>query len=146
VIVIVVDYLGLNLVKIVPPSDPQGQVIIRNVLGKEILSTETMNLQGTALEVITPKEKGTYMLKEFEIPWSHLESNYVLNYYPEESMVGILGITEEDQLLVVSRDFEISYRTTPEVRSASSAFSLERTVKIGVSTFTVTLYIWRMSY
>ena len=65
---------------------------------------------------------------------------------PEESMIALIGVVDGTDMLVVFRDYELSYRTIPEIRSASISYSLERTVQIGTTTYTATLYIWRSAY
>ena len=139
-IIVVVNYLGLQIAKV----DLLNSFATPSyLLGNELL--EGFQLQ-EALEVIAPRENGSYTIKDFKVYGNPSVSNYVLAYPPEESMVAILGVIEDSQLLVFFRDYEISYRTSQTIRSASSAYSLERTVRIGTSTYTATLYLWRRSY
>jgi hypothetical protein len=57
-----------------------------------------------------------------------------------------MAVTQEAHLLVAVRNFSaISYRSIPAVQSAAFAYSIERTVLISGSTYTATLYFWRMT-
>jgi len=67
----------------------------------------------------------------------------------EPSAIAVLAFSG-DNLLLANRDFShISYQTInfkdPAVHSAAFSYSLERTVVIAGSTYTATLYLWRMS-
>ena len=145
VLVLVVDYLGLQSTKIFAPN---SDVTFSQNLGREILNSRSLAISDTLIEVFTPKLDGNYIISDFEVNSSQIDSNsnYFIDYMPEESMVGLIGVLDGNSMLVVFRDYELSYRTTPEIRSASLAYSLERTVHIGTKTYTATLYIWRSAY
>jgi hypothetical protein len=146
VLVVGVDYYGVHTAKLYGNVGPS--VLNATLFGSTLIpgSSQPYNItNGAAHEITLLQTNLGYETKDFEVENSGTPTNFTLNSAPEPSTVAILAVSG-NKLLVASRDFSmISYRTIPAIRSAASAYSLERTVLIGGVTFTATLYFWRMS-
>jgi hypothetical protein len=147
VLVVGVDYYGVHTAKLY--GNVGTSVLNATLFGSTLIpsSSQPYNItNGAAHEITLLQTTLGYETKDFEVENSGTPTNFTLNSAPEPSTVAILAVSENNKLLVGSRDFSmISYRTIPAIRSAASAYSLERTVLIGGVTFTATLYFWRMS-
>jgi hypothetical protein len=148
VLAVGVDYYGVHTAKLYSSVGPS--VLNATLFGNTLIpsSSQPYNIINGAdsHEITLLQTNNGYETREFEVENSGTPTNFTLNSAPEPSTVAILAISENNKLLVGSRDFSmISYRTIPAIRSAASAYSLERTVLIGGVTFTATLYFWSMS-
>ncbi len=148
VLVVGVDYYGVHTAKLY--GNAGTSVLNATLFGSILIPSSSQPYyitNGADSRVITLLQTNLgYETKDYEVENSGTPTNFTLNSAPEPSTVAILAVSEDNKLLVGSRDFSmISYRTIPAIRSAASAYSLERTVLIGGITFTATLYFWRMS-
>jgi hypothetical protein len=148
VLVVGVDYYGVHTAKLY--GSVGTSVLNATLFGSTLIpsSSQPYNIINGAdsREITLIQTNMGYETRDFEVENSGTPTNFTLNSAPEPSTVAILAVSENNKLLVGSRDFSmISYRTIPAIRSAASAYSLERTVLIGGVTFTATLYFWRMS-
>ena len=80
-------------------------------------------------------------------------NDFAIDGSPEASAMAVIAISgiTQNELLLATRDFShISYQTinfqNSAVPSGTFSYSLERTVVIGESVYTATLYLWRMSF
>ena len=137
---IAVDYYGAYTTKIY--SSVGTSVLNATLFGSSLIPSSSPPYPPiNGREIILIQTNQGHETRDFNLSITGLD----LNSAPEPSAVAVLAVSGNN-LLVASRDFSnISYRTIPAIRSAASAYSLERTVLIGGSTFTATLYFWRMS-
>jgi hypothetical protein len=144
ILAVAVDYYGLHAAKLFPVGT---HLLTATLFGSSIIPSSSpppeINRVNCTEVILIPTSQG-HETRDFNVSVSETPS-WNLNNAPSPSALGVLAISG-DKLLVASRDFStISYRTIPAIRSAPSAYSIERTVLIGGTTFTATLYFWRMS-
>jgi len=145
VLVVAVDYYGTHTAKLSANS-----ALSASLFGSQLIADPNqpyyIDSGSDAREIILIPNSTGCETTGFSIGNAGNSTNFVLDSPPEPSAIAVLAVSENNKLLVASRDFsKISYRTIPAIRSAASAYSLERTVLIGGVTFTATLYFWRMS-
>jgi hypothetical protein len=148
VLAVGVDYYGVHTAKLY--GSVGTSVLNATLFGSTLIpsSSQPYNITNGAdsREITLLQTNLGYETIDFEVENSGTPTNFTLNSTPEPSTSAILAVSENNKLLVGSRDFSmISYRTIPAIRSAPLAYSIERTVLIGGVTFTATLYFWRMS-
>jgi len=150
VLAVTVDYYGAQAAKLY--SFPAGSGLHATLLGSNLIAdpTQPYNIASDAdsHEILLIQTSQGYETRDFAVQNIGNSTNFTLSNPPESSAIAVLAVSGSNgsNLLVADRDFSnISYRTIPAIRSAASAYSLERTVLIGGSTFTATLYLWRMS-
>ena len=145
VLAVAVNYYGAHTAKLYSVNS----TLSATLFGSQLIAdpNQPYNISGAAdsREIILIPTSTGFETRDFSIGNAGTSTNFVLDSSPEPSAIAVLAVSG-NKLLVASRDFSmISYRTIPAIRSAASAYSLERTVLIGGSTFTATLYFWRMS-
>lgn len=147
VLAVAVDYYGDQATKFFNAGKSVPTSLFRNsILPYPSSSSYNMTNESDCREIILMQNTTGIETRDFEIGYSVNSTNFTLDNIPESFAVGVLAVSQARQLVYAQRDFSgISYRTIPAVRSAASAYSLERTVFIGGSTYTATLYFWRMS-
>jgi len=143
VLVVAINYYGAQAVKFYPTT---ASTISATLFGSSIISdpSNPYNIASGANEVVLIKTDQGFETRDFAVENSGSPNNFVLANKPEPSAIGVLAVSDGN-LLVAQRDFLTSFRTIPAVRSTGLAYSLERTVLIGGSTYTATLYLWRTS-
>ena len=145
VLAVAVDYYGDQATKFFNA----GTAVPAYLFGNSILpypSSYNMANGSDCREIILIQNTTGIETRDFKIGYSVNSTNFTLDNVLEPFALGVLAVSQEQQLIYAQRDFSgISYRTIPAVRSAASAYSLERTVFIGGATYTATLYFWRMS-
>lgn len=149
VLVVAADYFGAHSARVFMVG---SEVITGYLLGDQILTSQNYHLesqQQNGQEVIVTKQSQEYAINEFAVGRRGASGELILEGNPESSAVAVLAAvrnqTEHEAILVAFRDLTVSYRSTPEIRSASFSYSLDRTVLIAGTTYTATLYIWRMA-
>jgi hypothetical protein len=144
VLITAVNYYGAQFVKFYATTTTLNATLLgSNILADEKNAYSLSN--SAAKEILLMRTNQGLETKSFVVGNSGTPTNFILNTPPESSTIGVLAISGNN-LLAAWRDFStISYRTILAVRSASSAYSLQRTVLIDGSSYTATLYIWRMS-
>lgn len=146
-LIVTADYYGAYMTKICAEG---SNVITAYLLGGSLIAStgnpyEVRN-GADSLEVVLTKTDQGFMMQRFFVQNVGSPSNFTLNSLPEPSALAVMAVTQEAHLLVAVRNFSaISYRSIPAVQSAAFAYSIERTVLISGSTYTATLYFWRMS-
>jgi hypothetical protein len=145
ILAVAVDYYGLHAAKLFPVGT---HLLSATLFGSSIIPSSNPTFPGinpvNCTEIILIQTSQGHETRGFNVSVSETP-RWTINNVPSPSALGVLAISG-DKLLVASRDFStISYRTIPAIRSAPSAYSIERTVLIGGTTFTATLYFWRMS-
>jgi hypothetical protein len=130
VLAVGVDYYGVHTAKLY--GSVGTYVLNATLFGSTLIpsSSQPYNITNGAdsREITLIQTNMGHETKDFEVENSGTPTNFTLNSAPEPSTVAILAVSG-NKLLVGSRDFSmISYRTIPAIRSAASAYSLERTV------------------
>jgi hypothetical protein len=144
VLITAVNYYGAQFVKFYTTASTLNATLLgSNILADEKNAYSLSN--SAAREILLMRTSQGLETKSFVVGSSGTPTNFILNAPPESSAIGVLAVSGKN-LLVAWRDFSaISYRTIPAVRSAPSAYSLQRTVLIDGSSYTAMLYIWRMA-
>jgi hypothetical protein len=147
VLVVAVDYYGDQATKFFNAGNSVPTSLFRNsILPYPNSSSYNMTAGSDCREIILIQNTTGIETRDFKMGYSVNSTNFTLDNIPEPFALGVLAVSQEQQLIYAQRDFlDISYRTIPAIRSAASAYSLERTVFIGGATYTATLYFWRMS-
>lgn len=142
-LIVAINYYGVQVTSILGAEN----AIKASLLGDNVILNSSVSISSDVREVIVVQGSRGTEFRNFTVGYTNPNPpNFLINPFPEPSAVGIVGVTDRGNLMIAQRDFsEISYRTIPAIRSASSSYSLDRTVLIGGSTFLVTLYLWRMS-
>lgn len=146
-LIVIADYYGAHMAKIYAE---ESNVTTAYLLGRSLIASTgnpyVVPNGADSLEVVLTKTDQGFMMQRFFVQNVGSPSNFTLNSLPEPSAIAVMAVTQEAHLLVAFRDFSaISYRSIPAVQSAAFAYSIERTVLISGSTYTATLYFWRMS-
>jgi hypothetical protein len=143
VLAVVVDYCGSYATKIY--SNVGTSVLNATLFGSSLIPSSNPpypEVDEVGSELVLIQTSQGHETRDFPVSVS---ANLTLTSSLEPSAVAVLAVSG-NKLLVASRDFSnISYRTIPQIVYAPSAYSLERTVLIAGSTYTATLYFWRMS-
>ena len=145
-LIVIADYYGAHMAKIYAEG---SNVTTAYLLGGSLIASTgnpyVVPNGADSLEIILIPTSTGFETRCFSIGNAGNSTNFVFDSPPEPSAIAVLAVSE-NKLLVASRDFSmISYRTIPAIRSAAFAYSIERTVLISGSTYTATLYFWRMS-
>jgi hypothetical protein len=142
VLFVAADYLGVHAVKVYNVSN----VVQAYIIGESIFLPSDCHSRDDTQEILVTKELGKYNIKDVK---SSLDAEFKLGYV-EPSAVAILAITEDNSSLILApRIPTLTYTTISGLtidRIPSFAYSLERTVTIGYSTYVFKLYLWRMSW
>lgn len=149
-LIVAVNYYGVRLVKTHIPAAQTPAVIPANVLGNYIFSND-LSLTSTkeACEIIVAKNvtSGRYMIEDVTFNLSRVAPiQYELSYLDPYTVTTIALSQDNSKLVVASRDATLTYASISGSWSFPFAYSLERTVSVGFSTYVVRLYIWRMSW
>ena len=143
---IAVDYYGAYTTKLY--GSMGTSVLNATLFGSSLIPSSSLPYPAingaNCSEIILIQTSQGHETRDFNVSISETPTSLDLDSAPEPSAVAVLAVSGNN-LLVASRDFSnISYRTIPAIRSVASAYSLERTVIIGGSTYKATLYFWRM--
>jgi hypothetical protein len=146
VLAVAVDYYGDQATKLFgeSPNAISAQLFADNILLPQNSYTAT-----DCNEIALIQSTLGIETRAFPQSVAHSDQNgFALGQVPETASVAVL-IESGQSLIYAQRDYsKINYQTInldAPVPSAALSYSLERTVLIGGSTYTVTLYIWRMS-
>jgi hypothetical protein len=134
---VAVDYYGAQAVKFFYPTT---NTLLVTLFGSSLIPNPPYTIN-SAREILLIQTTQGYETRDFAVN----TINFTLSNPPESSAIAVIAVSGSN-LLVADRDFSnISYRTIPAIRSGAFAYSLERIVLIGGTTYTATLYLWRMS-
>jgi len=152
-LVVVADYYGARSMRVFAED---SQAIRGFLLGNQIITNEdyqlTTGAAKPAKEVLAVRQDQDYTIRDFATGTA-VSGQLLLDDNPEPSVIAILAAAKaasgNDAILVAYRDLNVIYRSIdfpdPQQRAAALAYSLERTVIIAGTTYTATLYIWRMA-
>lgn len=144
VLVVAVDYYGVQAVKFFYPTT---NTLPATLFGNSLLSDQpyTVSSGADSREILLVQTSQGCETRDLAVGNSGTPNSFALSS-TEPSAVAVLAVSSGNNLIIAYRDLStISYRTIPAVQSAPMAYSLQRTVLIGGSTYTATLYFWRMS-
>lgn len=139
-LIVVVDYSNICVVKVV--SDKQA-----SIFGDQIYSNQT--LAGNASQVLITQGDGTHMILNVTSGLTPPQNGWYQLTNPEPSTIATLAMSNND-VITASREVgsatysSISVDFSQMINPAS--YSIERTVTINQLTYSITLYVWRMSY
>ena len=152
ILVVVVDYYGEHFAKAFS-ADPDFPVKATSILGTQIMQTtpSQYNIQDSTntYEVIGVRQVQAYAILNFTVTNQGGPADFSMHNPPEQSMIAVIGISN-GHLLYASQDFTLSYKSIQfsdsNQKATGFAYSLERTVLIRDTSYTATLYLWRMSW
>jgi hypothetical protein len=136
VLLVAVDYYGVLAVKFFYPTT---NTLPATLFGNTVIANQPYSVGGGAdcREILLVQTGQGYETRDV---------SFTIGNSPESSAVAVLAVSSDGGLVVGYRDFSgISYRSIEAVQSAPLAYSLQRAVLIGGSTYTVTIYFWRMT-
>lgn len=142
----IVSYYGLQAMKVINVNSRVGYLIGDHLLIELNLEVDT----ASALQVLViPSSEGIKLGSvKCAITGHAIMTNYkIYNVsYIEPNMVAIVALTLNGELLVAYKIVPESYSSIAGEAHAPLAYMLERSVKIGLFTYTVRLRIWRMAW
>ena len=152
ILFVAANYYGIHQAKLfqINSGTPLHATLFQDRLVPDPATPYQIQNGADSREVLLIRTESGFEANDFQITNAGTASNFVLENPPENSAIAVIAISGNN-LLLADRDFsQIVYRTIdfpdPNTRATDSAYSLDRTVQIDGSTFTATLYIWRMSY
>jgi hypothetical protein len=151
VLIVLANYYGAHGASILPlGSDAiKGYLFSNQVIASEKYSLYYPDRQPAATEAVIIKTDQNYAIIEFGAGSSDSTKSLVLEGGVEPSAVAVLASVKNEAgqpaMLAAYRDLTMNYTSIAGLRSAAMSYSLERTVLIAGTTYTVTLYLWRMS-
>jgi hypothetical protein len=149
-LIVAVNYYGVRLVKTYTPILQTPTVVPANMLGNYIFSSDlSITSEKEAYEIIVAKNvtSGKYMIEDVTFNLSKVApTQYELSYLDPYTVTTLALSEDNSKLVVASRDATSTYSSISGSWSFPFAYSLERTVTVGFSTYVVRLYIWRMSW
>lgn len=149
VLAITIDYYGTHVTKLQVPLGSPGlnATLFQNKLVPDPSQPYNVGSGADAREIVLTHNDNGYETNDFAVQNIGTSTGFVLKVPPEPSAVAVLAISG-NKLLLADRDFsQIKYSTfkDPNTKPPSFAYSVERAAIIGGSTYTATLYLWRMS-
>jgi hypothetical protein len=139
-LIVVVDYANICVVKVL--SDKQARIF-----GNQILSNQTLG--GTACQVLITEGNGARVIENVTSGLTSSANGWYQLTDPEPSTIATLAVSNND-VICASRDVSnvtyssISVDFSKLINPVS--YSIERTVTINQLAYSITLYVWRMSY
>lgn len=146
ILIAVVDYCGMTITKLHVQGTKFSQA---TTIGEHIILNQEISIKNNiAYNVIINKDvpAETYTIKP--VPSKVIQENatvYKLETV-EPNTIAVLSILEDNSLLLASKNVNYSYSSIPEIASIPFAYTMERTVMIGDSLYTMRMQIWRMSW
>lgn len=153
VLAVVVNYWGMQTTKLYQLTSGPQATLYQNKLLANTTPAYSIPSDGDARQILLTQNDGIYETKDLTVTNVGTPSSFTVEGSFEPSAVAVLAISgsAHNQLVLATRDFSgISYQTIDfrdsPVPAGDFAYSLERTVVIGGSFYTVTLYLWRMTF
>ncbi len=142
VIALLVDHKGLRAFKLIPIGGPVERASL--LAGRLVLEGDE-ELAGEALEIIPTRGEGGPALLSLTQAISRVEAaKYELSYL-EPSAEAVLAVSlDGSRLFYAPRVDELVYSTSEGDEPIPFSYSVERSVAVGGSIYTLRLYIWRM--
>jgi len=146
-IVLLVDYNGVCVVK----TSILGSFAKSYFIGNNLILSNSFTIpSNVSYQVMAFKSGGSYLI-DYVIcgltPWSPSPLNNYTVYnmtYVEPYTAALLAVTGEGKLAVACRNVPSSYSSIPGEAYPPLAYTLERSVMIGQSLYTLRLKVWRM--
>lgn len=148
-IILVADYHGICAVKTYALN-----CISAYFVGDYLILNSSLNIiNNQAYQIIIANSGGTYIIDYVIRNLTQTDalisdpsySSYRINDI-EPSEVALLAVTEDLDLLAACKSVPSSYSSISGEVSSPLAYTLERVVMIGDSTYTLKLHVWRMSW
>lgn len=147
---VTVNYYGVQATKLYNLTNGPQATLYQNQLLANINQHYSVPNDGDAKEILVASSGET---TDLTVSNDGPPDKFIVNGSIEPTAVGVLAISgaAHDQLILATRDFShISYQTinfqNSPVPAGDFTYSLERTVVIGGSVYTATLYLWRMTF
>lgn len=149
-IVVLADYHGVQMVE----TRERGGFLKSYFIGSYLILDNQHSVGGdVAYQVVAFKSGGEYVIDYVQCSLSRAPSSALSNYNAyymgpvEQCAVAVLAVTNEGKLSVACKSVPSSYSSTSgEEVYPPLAYTLENSVKIGSSVYTLKLKIWRVSW
>ncbi|HDO41398.1 MAG TPA: hypothetical protein ENH03_00660 [Candidatus Bathyarchaeota archaeon] len=148
-IVLLVDYNGVCVVK----TRILGSFSKSYFIGNNLILNNSLTVQNnTAYQVIAFKSGENYVIDNVSYSLTQTSSPLLSNYrvynmtYTEPYAIALLAVTNEGELVIACKIVPSSYSSISGEVYPPMAYTLEKSVKIGQSLYTLRLQIWRMSW
>ena len=146
-IILLVDYNGVCMVK----TGILGSFAKSYFIGNNLILDNSFTIpSNAAYQVMAFKSGGSYLIDYVVCglaPWSPSPLNNYNVYnmtYVEPYTAALLAVTDEGKLAVACRNVPSSYSSIPGEAYPPLAYTLERSVMVGQSLYTLRLKVWRM--
>lgn len=142
----IVSYHGIQVMSIASINSHAGYLIGNHLLVKselEVNNTSTIQVftifssEGPKLRNVSCNISSHAAMTDYKV--------YDVGYV-EPNIVAVVALTEDGGLIAAYKAIPESYSSAAGELHAPLAYMLERSVKIGFSTYTVRLKIWRMAW
>lgn len=146
-LIVVADYYGIRMVNVTSSFPYRGYFIGRYLL------TSSSSIINDALQVFAVSfPNGTIALMGVTCSLEQWINAPISDYrvynvsYVEPNAIAVVALTEDNKLMVAHKIVPTNYSSTASEVYPPLAYMLERSVKIGLSTYTLRLKVWRMSW
>lgn len=144
VIFLIVEHRGLRVVKVIPVG---SRVERARLLSNCLILGGDIELAGEVLEIIPAYSDGVSALLNLTQVVSRVEAAHYRLSYLEPGAEAVLAVSMDgSKLFYAPRAEELTYSTMEGGSPSPFSYSLERSVVIGGSIYTLRLYIWRMTW
>ncbi|MEM2762473.1 MAG: hypothetical protein QW294_06675, partial [Candidatus Bathyarchaeia archaeon] len=149
VLIAVANYFGIQMANVSVFSSHRGYLIGSFLLVDKSLSL----LENSALQIFAVRSgslEGSLTLMGVAcdlMEWSNAPINNYKVYnmsYVEPNIVAVAALTEDNKLVVAHKVVPKSYSSIAGEVYPPLSYTLERSIKIGFSTYTLKLTVWRM--
>ncbi|HJW65815.1 MAG TPA: hypothetical protein VJ507_03430 [Candidatus Bathyarchaeia archaeon] len=146
IMIVAVDYSSIRVTR---AFNTGSDVVIGNMLGENLLLSQPLVDEGAEIrEIIVTKKNGTAGCSIGNISSTLTEESPTRfrTAYLEPYTVATVTNSKNGSLILTSEDAALTYSSIPETSSFPSSYSIERTVMVGGSTYSVRLQLWRMTF
>ena len=148
-IVLLVDYNGVCIAK----THILGSFSKSYFIGNNLILSNSLSVPNNrAYQVMAFKSGENYVIDYASYSLTQTSSPLLSNYniynmtYTEPYVIALLAVTNEGNLAVACKNVPSSYSSISGEVYPPLAYTLEKSVKIGQSLYTLRLQIWRMSW
>jgi hypothetical protein len=144
VLVIVVDYFGVRFIN---TYFPNGTDYVRGyTIGNKVIFKEQQTFGNTNItQILVLRSDDRYDVKCVDSEILRENATFYNISYVEPSAV-LLMLDQDGKLIIAWKDVPECYSSLPGAVSIPFAYSLERNVMIGGSSYTMRVQVWRMTW
>lgn len=145
VLVAIVDYYGIQFTKIYVPSETNATKA--TMIGNHLILATQQNISTGLCQVFVMKSLGSYVIGFVKTDLTKINGTLYNCSFVEPRAVLFITIPDTGNNLIVAwKEIPTEYSSIPGVTSLPFAYSLERSVVISESSYTMRVQVWRMSW